>query len=111
MIQLARNLDFHLVFLAVIVSDNGKCKWALFFCLQVVHLRQRLDNAVSSSRDRAFPLDTTLAMIQTLIDCDEFQDIATLRVCYLSHTPPHFHVNFAIQSIDMSYSLIISNWQ
>ncbi|KAG7209185.1 hypothetical protein KM043_015317 [Ampulex compressa] len=45
----------------------------------VVHLRQRLDNAVSSSRDRAFPLDATLAMIQTLIDCDEFQDIATLR--------------------------------
>jgi len=48
---------------------------------KVVHLRQRLDNAVSSSRDRVFPLDATLTMIQTLIDCDEFQDIATLRVC------------------------------
>lgn len=48
---------------------------------KVVHLRQRLDNIVSSSRDRVFPLDATLTMIQTLIDCDEFQDIATLRVC------------------------------
>nr|CAD7600202.1 unnamed protein product [Timema genevievae] len=45
----------------------------------VVHLRQRLDNAVSSSRDRMFPIESTLGMIQTLIDCDEFQDIATLR--------------------------------
>ena len=53
----------------------------IYFIFQVVHLRQRLDNAVSSSRDRAFPLETSLAMIQTLIDCDEFQDIATLRVC------------------------------
>ncbi|XP_066595570.1 hormone receptor 4 [Prorops nasuta] len=54
-------------------------KTALTNPSEVVHLRQRLDNAVSSSRDRAFPLDATLAMIQTLIDCDEFQDIATLR--------------------------------
>ncbi|XP_063972532.1 hormone receptor 4 isoform X1 [Diachasmimorpha longicaudata] len=54
-------------------------KTALTNPSEVVHLRQRLDNAVSSSRDRAFPLEATLAMIQTLIDCDEFQDIATLR--------------------------------
>ncbi|KAL0112266.1 hypothetical protein PUN28_011961 [Cardiocondyla obscurior] len=54
-------------------------KTALTNPSEVVHLRQRLDNAVSSSRDRVFPLDTTLTMIQTLIDCDEFQDIATLR--------------------------------
>ncbi|XP_043471799.1 hormone receptor 4 isoform X2 [Leptopilina heterotoma] len=54
-------------------------KTALTNPSEVVHLRQRLDNAVSSSRDRAFPLDATLAMIQTLIDCDEFQDIATIR--------------------------------
>ena len=47
---------------------------------KVVHLRQRLDNTVSSSRDRSFPFDATVAMIQSLIDCDEFQDIATLRV-------------------------------
>ncbi|KYN13707.1 Hormone receptor 4 [Trachymyrmex cornetzi] len=54
-------------------------KTALTNPSEVVHLRQRLDNAVSSSRDRVFPLDATLTMIQTLIDCDEFQDIATLR--------------------------------
>ena len=45
-------------------------------------MRQRLDNAVSSSRDRTFPIEATLTMIQTLIDCDEFQDIATLRVIF-----------------------------
>lgn len=54
------------------------------FFNKVVHLRQRLDNAVSSSRDRAFPIEATLTMIQTLIDCDEFQDIATLRVILLN---------------------------
>ncbi|GFG32517.1 hypothetical protein Cfor_04341, partial [Coptotermes formosanus] len=54
-------------------------KTALTNPSEVVHLRQRLDNAVSSSRDRTFPIEVTLTMIQTLIDCDEFQDIATLR--------------------------------
>ncbi|XP_073993834.1 nuclear hormone receptor 4 isoform X2 [Rhodnius prolixus] len=54
-------------------------KTALTNPSEVVHLRQRLDNAVSSSRDRTLSIDATLAMIQTLIDCDEFQDIATLR--------------------------------
>nr|CAD7454555.1 unnamed protein product [Timema tahoe] len=54
-------------------------KTALTNPSEVVHLRQRLDNAVSSSRDRMFPIESTLGMIQTLIDCDEFQDIATLR--------------------------------
>jgi nuclear receptor subfamily 6 group A len=50
-------------------------------CPQVVHLRQRLDSAVSSSRDRpVMPFEASLSLIQTLIDCDEFQDIATLRV-------------------------------
>lgn len=54
-------------------------KTALTNPSEVVHLRQRLDNTVSSSRDRSFPFDATVAMIQSLIDCDEFQDIATLR--------------------------------
>ncbi|EEB12648.1 orphan nuclear receptor nr6a1, putative [Pediculus humanus corporis] len=54
-------------------------KTALTNPSEVVHLRQRLDNTVSSSRDRTFPLDTILNMIQALVDCDEFQDIATLR--------------------------------
>ncbi|KAF6204780.1 hypothetical protein GE061_018942 [Apolygus lucorum] len=54
-------------------------KTALTNPSEVVYLRQRLDNAVSSSRDRTLPIEATLSMIQTLIDCDEFQDIATLR--------------------------------
>ncbi|XP_068085231.1 hormone receptor 4 [Anabrus simplex] len=54
-------------------------KTALTNPSEVVHLRQRLDNAVSSSRDRTFAIEATVSMIQTLIDCDEFQDIATLR--------------------------------
>lgn len=54
-------------------------KTALTNPSEVVHLRQRLDSAVSSSRDRSFSIEYTLSMIQTLIDCDEFQDIATLQ--------------------------------
>lgn len=54
-------------------------KTALTNPSEVVHLRQRLDNAVSSSRDRNYSIENTLSMIQTLIDCDEFQDIATLQ--------------------------------
>lgn len=55
----------------------------LYFVLQVVYLRQRLDNAVSSSRDRTFSIEATVNMIKNLVDCDEFQDIATLRVSSL----------------------------
>lgn len=54
-------------------------KTALTNPSEVVHLRQRLDNAVSSSRDRNYSIENNLSMIQTLIDCDEFQDIATLQ--------------------------------
>lgn len=54
-------------------------KTALTNPSEVIHLRQRLDNAVSSSRDRNFSIDYALSMIQILIDCDEFQDIATLQ--------------------------------
>lgn len=55
-------------------------KTALTNPSEVVHLRQRLDNAVSSSRDRSsYSMENNLAMIQTLIECDEFQDIATLQ--------------------------------
>ncbi|XP_018318596.1 hormone receptor 4 isoform X2 [Agrilus planipennis] len=54
-------------------------KTALTNPSEVVHLRQRLDSAVSSSRDRHFSIEYTHSMIQTLIDCDEFQDIATLQ--------------------------------
>ncbi|XP_030754602.1 hormone receptor 4 isoform X2 [Sitophilus oryzae] len=54
-------------------------KTALTNPSEVTRLRHRLDSAVSSSRDRNFSVDYVLSMIKTLIDCDEFQDIATLR--------------------------------
>ncbi|XP_017787036.1 PREDICTED: hormone receptor 4 [Nicrophorus vespilloides] len=71
-LEQAANIPSHLV--------NGTIlKTALTNPSEVVHLRQRLDTAVSSSRDRHYSTDYTLSMIQTLIDCDEFQDIATLQ--------------------------------
>ncbi|CAG9822422.1 unnamed protein product [Phaedon cochleariae] len=54
-------------------------KTALTNPSEVVRFRQRVDSAVSSSRDRNFSVEYSLSMIKTLIDCDEFQDIATLR--------------------------------
>ncbi|CAH0553535.1 unnamed protein product [Brassicogethes aeneus] len=54
-------------------------KTALTNPSEVVRFRQRLDSAVSSSRDRNFSIEYSLSMIKTLIDCDEFQDIATLQ--------------------------------
>ncbi|KAL1489281.1 hypothetical protein ABEB36_014209 [Hypothenemus hampei] len=54
-------------------------KTALTNPSEVIRLRQRLDSAVSSSRDRNFSVANALSMIKTLIECDEFQDIATLR--------------------------------
>ncbi|XP_022194097.2 hormone receptor 4 [Nilaparvata lugens] len=54
-------------------------KTALTNPSEVIHLRQRLDTAVSSSRDRALSEEGAVHMINRLIECDEFQDIATLR--------------------------------
>lgn len=56
-------------------------KTALTNPSEIVHLRHRLDSAVSSSKDRQINYDHALSMIQTLIDCDAMEDIATL---------PHF---------------------
>jgi len=56
-------------------------KTALTNPSEIVHLRHRLDSAVSSSKDRQISYEHALAMIQTLIDCDAMEDIATL---------PHF---------------------
>lgn len=44
---------------------------------QVLHLRRRLESTVTSSRDLSLPYEPT---IKTLILCDEFEDIATLKV-------------------------------
>lgn len=56
-------------------------KTALTNPSEIVHLRHRLDSAVSSSKDRSVNYDHAINMIQTLIDCDEMENIATL---------PHF---------------------
>lgn len=56
-------------------------KTALTNPSEIVHLRHRLDNAVSSSKDRSISYEQALNMIHTLIDCDAMEDIATL---------PHF---------------------
>lgn len=56
-------------------------KTALMNPSEIVHLRHRIDNAVSSSKDRSVNYDHALCMIQTLMDCDEMENIATL---------PHF---------------------
>jgi nuclear receptor subfamily 6 group A len=61
---------------------NGNIlKAALTNPSEINHLRHRLDNAVSSSRDRSISIENAVSMIQTLIDCDAMEDIATL---------PHF---------------------
>lgn len=52
----------------------------------MVHLRARLESAVSSSRDRAIPFDRAMHMIRALIDCDAMEDIATVR-----HLPDLLH--------------------
>ncbi|CAB3255443.1 unnamed protein product [Arctia plantaginis] len=61
-------------------------KTALTNPSEVVHLRARLESAVSSSRDRAVPLERALHMIQALIDCDAMEDIATVQ-----HLPDLLH--------------------
>lgn len=61
---------------------NGNIlKAALTNPSEIVHLRHRIENAVSSSRDRSINFDHAVNMIQTLIECDAMEDIATL---------PHF---------------------
>ncbi|XP_053601041.1 hormone receptor 4 isoform X2 [Plodia interpunctella] len=66
---------------------NGEIlKTALTNPSEVVHLRARLESAVSSSRDRAVPLERALHMIKALIDCDAMEDIATVR-----HLPDLLH--------------------
>ncbi|KAG4065543.1 hypothetical protein HA402_013313 [Bradysia odoriphaga] len=68
------NLPSHLM--------NGTIlKTALTNPSEIVHLRHRLDNAVSSSKDRSVSYEHSCSMIQTLIDFDAMEDIATL---------PHF---------------------
>ena len=49
---------------------------------QIIHLRHRMETvgSVTSSRDRSLPFETAASMIQQLLGCDDFEDIATLKV-------------------------------
>ncbi|XP_039745285.1 hormone receptor 4 [Pararge aegeria] len=68
------------------LANGTILKTALTNPSEVVHLRARLESAVSSSRDRAVPLERALHMIGALIDCDAMEDIATVR-----HLPDLLH--------------------
>ena len=59
------------------IAHGDILKTALTNPSEVLHLRRRLESTVSSSRDLNFPYEPT---IKTLILCDEFEDIATLKV-------------------------------
>ncbi|XP_013788321.2 hormone receptor 4-like [Limulus polyphemus] len=58
---------------------NGRIlKTALTNPTNVMHLRHRLENCVTSSRDRQMPVEQAVSMITQLIECDDFEDVATL---------------------------------
>ncbi|XP_076321152.1 nuclear hormone receptor family member nhr-91-like [Tachypleus tridentatus] len=58
---------------------NGQIlKTALTNPTNVMHLRHRLENCVTSSRDRQMPVEQAVSMISQLIECDDFEDVATL---------------------------------
>lgn len=69
------------------LANGTILKTALTNPSEIVHLRQRLDSAVSSSssrereweRERILPAERAAQMIQALIDCDAMEDIATVQ--------------------------------
>ena len=62
------------------IAHGDILKTALTNPSEVLHLRRRLETTVTSSRDSTSPYDGAMAAINTLIYCDEFEDIATLKV-------------------------------
>jgi nuclear receptor subfamily 6 group A len=63
------------------IANGNILKTALTNPSEVLHLRRRLESAVTSSRDAiSMPYETAMPTICTLIYCDEFEDIATLKV-------------------------------
>lgn len=64
------------------IANGNILKTALTNPSEVLHLRRRLESAVTSSRDSmtSMPYETAMSAICTLIYCDEFEDIATLKV-------------------------------
>lgn len=69
------------------LANGTILKTALTNPSEIVHLRHRLDSAVSSSssrereweRERSLPAERAAQMIQALIDCDAMEDIATVQ--------------------------------
>ncbi|GAB6026608.1 Ligand-binding domain of nuclear hormone receptor [Chamberlinius hualienensis] len=62
------------------VGSGQILKTALTNPAEVVHLRQRLENSVSSSRgERRMTFEQSRAILNQLVECDHFEDVATLR--------------------------------
>lgn len=70
------------------IANGNILKTALTNPSEVLHLRRRLESSVttssagsgSGSGPSPLPYETAMPTICTLIYCDEFEDIATLRV-------------------------------
>lgn len=71
------------------IANGNILKTALTNPSEVLHLRRRLEGAVTSSRDPAggvtLPYESAMPTICTLIYCDEFEDIATLKVNFFNY--------------------------
>lgn len=76
------------------IANGNILKTALTNPSEVLHLRRRLEGAVTSSRDPAggvaLPYESAMPTICTLIYCDEFEDIATLKVTYYQNIEGNF---------------------
>ena len=69
------------------IANGNILKTALTNPSEVLHLRRRLESAVTSSRDAVtLPYESAMPTICTLIYCDEFEDIATLKLDELLDT-------------------------
>lgn len=66
------------------IANGNILKTALTNPAEVLHLRRRLETTVTSSRDAVstLPYESAMSAICTLIYCDDFEDIATLKVPY-----------------------------
>ena len=75
------------------IANGNILKTALTNPSEVLHLRRRLESAVTSSRDTVnLSYESAMPTICTLIYCDEFEDIATLKVL-------HYYCNFLFKKL------------
>lgn len=81
------------------IANGNILKTALTNPSEVLHLRRRLESAVTSSRDAvSLPYESAIPTIRTLIYCDEFEDIATLKVFVIIQ----FRLIFLNDPVDIS---------